>query len=258
MAIDPRLHRGAWRRSQGLASSDTPVIAAAHLDALREGASMAAELRALLPPNASLLGAAFPVLRKVEALEASPHGIDLGPLTPCLPERLFTKDRRIALAPALFLDDLGRARDRLAPPEGRSEGGFDLQLIGRRQLRSNNSWMHNSHRLVKGPSRCTLLMHPADAARRALTSGAKIKVSSRVDSIELELALSDEMMPGVVSIPHGWGHDRAGIQLDVARRHAGASINDLTDEMRLDALTGNAAFSGVPVRVEAAATGEER
>jgi anaerobic selenocysteine-containing dehydrogenase len=194
----------------------------------------------------------------LKTLEASPHGVDLGPLTPCLPERLFTTDKRIALAPALFLNDLARARQRLAPPELATEGGFDLQLIGRRQLRSNNSWMHNSHRLVKGRNRCTMLMHPADAARRALASGATIKVSSRVGSIEVELALSEEMMPGVVSIPHGWGHDRAGIQLDTARKHPGASINDLTDELRLDALTGNAAFSGVPVRVEAAAVGEER
>ncbi len=198
----------------------------------------------------------------LKTLEEAPHGVDLGPLTPCLPERLFTRDKRISLAPAIFLADLGRARERLAPPPapaiGGGEGTFDLQLIGRRQLRGNNSWMHNSHRLVKGRNRCTLLMHPADAARRALVDGSTIKVSSRVGSVELPLAISDELMPGVVSLPHGFGHDRAGVRLGVARREPGVSINDLTDELRLDALTGNAAFSGVPVKVEAAPAAEER
>lgn len=203
-------------------------------------------------------------------LEREPHGVDLGALTPCLPARLFTPDRRIPLAPEPLVKDLARVRQSLMAASAASvasvasaglvkpaergepgEGGYDLRLIGRRDLRSNNSWMHNSHRLVKGPNRCTLMIHPEDAARRSLVSEQRARVSSRVGSIELKVEVSDAIMPGVVSIPHGWGHDRPGIQLQTAERHAGASINDLTDEQAIDALSGNAAFSGVPVRVEA-------
>jgi anaerobic selenocysteine-containing dehydrogenase len=180
------------------------------------------------------------------------HGVDLGPLAPCLPGRLFTKDKRVRLAPELFVRDLARVEASLlgacAAPLGER---FDLVLIGRRQLRSNNSWMHNSLRLVKGPERCTLLMHPDDAATRQLTTAKRVRVSSRVGSIELKIEVSDEIMPGVVSIPHGWGHDRPGVRAETATRHPGASINDLTDDLALDALTGNAALSGVPVCVEA-------
>jgi anaerobic selenocysteine-containing dehydrogenase len=122
-------------------------------------------------------------------------------------------------------------------------------LIGRRELRSNNSWMHNSERLMRGKDRCTLLMHPTDAAVRALVAQQSVTVASRVGQVTLPLEISDEVMPGVVSMPHGWGHDRAGVRLRVAQRRAGVSINDLTDEVFLDDLTGNAAFSGVPVRV---------
>jgi anaerobic selenocysteine-containing dehydrogenase len=188
-------------------------------------------------------------------LSAEVHGVDLGPLMPCLPARLFTKDKRIKLAPELLVGDLKRVEETWLAPraaEEAADGGaaFDLKLIGRRHLRSNNSWMHNSLRLVKGPDRCTLLMHPEDAARRRLASEQKVRVSSRIGSIELKVEVSDEIMPGVVSIPHGWGHDRPGIQWEIAAKHAGASINDLTDELALDALSGNAAFSGVPVRVE--------
>jgi anaerobic selenocysteine-containing dehydrogenase len=187
----------------------------------------------------------------VDRLKRAPHGIDLGPLEPCLPGRLFTRDHRIPLAPELFVRDLDRLEATLLAPEAEAAKD-DLKLIGRRQLRSNNSWMHNSRRLVKGRDRCTLLMHPEDAARRGLSSGQRVRVHARVGSIELGIEVSDEMMPGVVSIPHGWGHDRPGVRLGVAEKHAGASINDLTDEMAVDALCGNAAFSGIPVRVEAA------
>jgi anaerobic selenocysteine-containing dehydrogenase len=138
-----------------------------------------------------------------------------------------------------------------ASEAGATGEGFDLILIGRRQLRSNNSWMHNSHRLVKGPDRCTVIMHPEDAARLGLAAAQRVRVSSRVGSIELGLAVSDEVMPGVVSIPHGWGHDRPGVALQTAAQHPGASVNDLTDETLLDELCGNAALNGVPVRVEA-------
>jgi anaerobic selenocysteine-containing dehydrogenase len=189
------------------------------------------------------------VATKLRAVQA-PHGIDLGPLRPCLPERLMTPSRRIELAPEIFLKDVARLERTLLGATA-SDGKYDLSLIGRRQLRSNNSWMHNSPRLVRGPERCTLLMHPRDAAARGLGPDHTVCVRSRVGEIELPLEISDQVMPGVVSIPHGWGHSRPGIRLATARQHAGASLNDLSDEQLLDELTGNAAFSGVPVSVQA-------
>ena len=198
----------------------------------------------------------------VRRLERQPHGVDLGPHPPCLPQRLRTEGRRLQAAPAAFLADLQRLRERLdaggpgpglviAPPSG-GNGHGELRLIGRRQVQSNNSWMHNVPRLMRGRERCTLLMHPADAAARGLASGDLVEVASRTGRIRAPLEVSDEMKPGVVSLPHGWGHDRPGVRLAVAAAHAGASLNDVTDEQRVDALSGNAAFSGVPVRVAAA------
>jgi anaerobic selenocysteine-containing dehydrogenase len=172
-----------------------------------------------------------------------PHGIDLGPLRPVLPARLCTPSKRVQLAPALFLRDLDRLEAHLA------QAPAELVLIGRRALRSNNSWMHNSLRLVKGPPGCVLLMHPEDAADRGLTSGARARVVSRVGSVEVPVGLTADLARGVVSLPHGWGHTRDGAELGVASAHAGASVNDLTDEQSVDALSGNAAFSGVPVEV---------
>jgi anaerobic selenocysteine-containing dehydrogenase len=113
--------------------------------------------------------------------------------------------------------------------------------------------MHNSQRLVKGPKRCTLLMHPTDAARLGIDDSARVSVRSRAGAIAVDAQLSDEVMPGVVCLPHGWGHDRPGTRLSVASAHPGASINDLTDELAVDAVSGNAAFNGVPVTVEAIA-----
>jgi anaerobic selenocysteine-containing dehydrogenase len=188
-------------------------------------------------------------------LEQAPHGIDLGALKPALPDRLRTTDKRVHLAPAELLADVARLEARLATAEGgaaRGETDGKLSLIGRRELRSNNSWMHNSERLVRGQRRCTLLMHPGDAAARGLADGARVTVTSRTGAVEVELEASETMMPGVVSLPHGWGHGRAGVRLAVANAHAGASINDLTDDQRIDTLTGNAGFSGVEVQVELA------
>jgi len=183
-------------------------------------------------------------------LKQAVHGIDLGPMTSCLPGRLRTEDKCIALAPEVFVKDVERVKERFldaAVPHANGE----LLLIGRRQLRSNNSWMHNSERLVKGKPQCTILMHPDDATRRQLATGQSVQVRSRVGSIVLPVEVSEEMMPGVVSIPHGWGHDRPGNQLEVALQHAGASINDLTDGQSIDALCGTAAFNGTSVTVEA-------
>ncbi|HEY6908290.1 MAG TPA: molybdopterin-dependent oxidoreductase [Myxococcales bacterium] len=176
-------------------------------------------------------------------LSQHPHGIDLGPLQPQLAARLAANRARLQLAPAVFLRDLARLEESLARPSG------GLVLIGRRALRSNNSWMHNSLRLVKGPPGCVLLIHPEDARERGLQAGGRARVASRVGSVEVPVGLSEDVARGVVSLPHGWGHSREGAALSVAAQHAGASLNDLTDELSLDALCGNAAFSGVPVTV---------
>ncbi|MCL4265264.1 MAG: molybdopterin oxidoreductase family protein [Anaerolineae bacterium] len=195
-------------------------------------------------------------------LKRAPHGIDLGPLEPILRERLLTPNRRIVLAPEPLVADVARLKETYPTRSGRSvtEPGVarsedrphserELVLIGRRDLRTNNSWMHNAPRLVKGKERCTLLMHPADAAARQLAPGQVVAVVSRVGQVRLPLEVTEAVMPGVVSMPHGWGHGREAIQLSVAQAHPGVSINDLTDECELDVLTGNAAFSGTAVVV---------
>jgi anaerobic selenocysteine-containing dehydrogenase len=184
----------------------------------------------------------------LKKVKAAVHGIDLGPLRPCLPQRLRTDNRLINLAPEAFVQDLDRVKRELLQATTNGE----LLLIGRRQLRSNNSWMHNSERLVKRDSskpQCTILMNPTDAAERDLKHGQQAVVKSRVGTITLPVELSDDIMRGVVSIPHGWGHDRRGNHLAVAQQHPGASINDLTDESRIDAICGTAAFNGTPVTV---------
>jgi len=189
-------------------------------------------------------------LRKVQK---AVHGIDLGPLTSCLPGRLQTADKQIDLAPEVFVKDVDRVKTKFLNETAFASNGH-LMLIGRRQLRSNNSWLHNSERLVKGnPAKphCTILMHPTDAADRDLLHGQKVVVRSRVGSIVLPVEVSEEIMRGVVSIPHGWGHDRSGNQQSVAQQNAGASINDLTDEQAVDALCGTAAFNGTAVTVAA-------
>lgn len=188
-------------------------------------------------------------------IAASPHGVDLGPLEPCLPERLRTPDRKVALAPAVFVADVSRLRERLRTHESNSGS---LVLIGRRQLRSNNSWCHNAPRLMRGKDRCTLLVHPTDAAARGIGAGDEVEVRSRVGAVRVPVEISDEIMPGVVSLPHGFGHGRPGVRLSIAKGMPGASINDVTDEQRIDPLSGNADFGGVPVelrRVEPAAAG---
>lgn len=181
-------------------------------------------------------------------LRRSPHGLDLGALQPRLPERLATADHRINLVPDLYLADLERLDASLSAPEAES-----LVLIGRRQLRSNNSWMHNSVRLVKGPAGCTLLMHPLDAQGRSLTPGQLVLVRSRTGEVKATVEVTEDIVRGVVSLPHGWGHTRPGVSLATATAHGGVSLNDLTDELRIDALAGTAAFSGTPVTVQGAA-----
>jgi anaerobic selenocysteine-containing dehydrogenase len=180
-------------------------------------------------------------------LRRQPHGVDLGPLRPSMPGSLRTRDKRICCAPELLMDGLAGAEAELlaAPDDG-------LRLIGRRHLRSNNSWLHNSERLMKGRARHRLLVHPDDLADRGLADGQLVRVRSRTGTVEVEAQASTDMMRGVVSLPHGFGHHRDGIRLRVASRTPGVSVNDLTDPQRLDPLSGNAALNGVPVTVEAA------
>jgi len=185
-------------------------------------------------------------------LRKNPHGIDLGPLQSTLPEGLPEKHGPIDLAPDLFVEDLDRLRGRFLTTGSAAPDG-QLLLIGRRHLRSNNSWMHNAQRLMKGKSRCTLMISPDDAERIGVKSGDMVSVSSRVGQVTAPAEVTGDMMAGVVSLPHGFGHGRDGVQLSVATSHPGVSVNDLTDDRVIDALTGNAAFSGVPVTVVAAA-----
>ena len=184
----------------------------------------------------------------LEELKKYPHGIDLGPLNVCLNDRLQTFDKKIHLTPELILKDVERIKRTLH--NGQLSVDFDLLLINRRHVRDNNSWMHNSERLVKGRNRCTLLMHPNDGLQRNIEGGNMVKIVSRVGSVKVEVELTDKIMRGVVSLPHGYGHNRIGVQLPTAQAHAGVSVNDLTDDLLLDELTGNAVFGGVPVRVE--------
>ncbi|MDB4960443.1 MAG: dehydrogenase [Myxococcales bacterium] len=180
-------------------------------------------------------------------LRKTPHGVDLGPLEARLPKRLATPDKKVHLASPIYLADLQRLQDRYE-----TAVHHDLVMIGRRHLRSNNSWMHNSERLVKGPPRCTLLIHPDDAASRNLTDGDVAKVSTRKGAIEVPVEISDSMMRGVVSVPHGWGHGLKGVKLRVAQTVPGASANDIIDPDRIDALSGTSALTGQPVEVRRA------
>lgn len=188
----------------------------------------------------------------VAQLRQNPSGVDLGPLQPQLPQRLKTPEQTIVCDTPEPLADLARLREEYAS-SGAGSAENSLLLIGRRHVRSNNSWMHNYHRLVKGRDRCTLLMHPDDMQSRALRDGAPVVIKSRTGSLRVNAQACADLMPGVVSLPHGFGHNRAGTRMTIANNAAaGVSCNDLTDELALDELSGNAAVNGVPVEVAAA------
>lgn len=179
----------------------------------------------------------------LDALAAHPHGVDLGPLEPRLPEVLRTESGMVELDSAALLADLPRlasALDREVP---------EAVLVGRRDLRSNNSWMHNVEVLVKGRPRCTLHVHPDDAVRWGVVDGAAALVTGRVGEIEVPVEVTDSVRPGVVSLPHGWGHDGPGVRLGVAGRYPGVNSNILTDDQVVDQLSGNAVLNGIPVAV---------
>lgn len=185
-------------------------------------------------------------------LRANPDGVDLGPLRPVLPGRLLTRDQRVQAAQELVLEHLSRLdRDVRTPAVGDGE----LLLIGRRHQRDCNSWMHNTERLTRGRSRHELLMHPDDLAARGLTGGTTVAVTSRSGSVHVEVRADGDLMRGVVSLPHGYGHRGEGVLLSHARRVAGSSANDLTDPSVVDEASGNAVLNGVPVTVAAVAAG---
>ena len=185
-----------------------------------------------------------------QTLIDSVHGVDLGPLESRLVARLATESGKVELAPPLLVEDVARLRqllDREPAP---------LVLIGRRQVRTNNSWMHNVPALAKGRDRCTLLIHPDDAARAGIGVGGRARVTSRVGAVDVPVEISEEMRPGVVSLPHGFGHDVPGARLHVAAtQQPGVNSNRLTDETGLDALSCNAVLNGIPVEVAALQTG---
>jgi anaerobic selenocysteine-containing dehydrogenase len=182
----------------------------------------------------------------LEAIKQQPHGIDLGPMVPRLTEVLQTPSGRLELAPAYLTADLPRLQARLGrPPE-------QLVLVSRRHVRSKNSWMHNVDVLVKGKDRCTLLINPLDADRHGVKDGATARVATETGTVEVPVEVSDEMMPGVVCLPHGWGHDKPGTRLSVARDHPGVNNNLLAPPEFVDAISGNAAVNGIPVEVSPA------
>jgi anaerobic selenocysteine-containing dehydrogenase len=176
-------------------------------------------------------------------LEAAPHGVDFGPLAPRLPGVLSTASGKIELAPEPITRDVPRLLASLGT------GTDGMVLIGRRQLSSNNSWMHNIATLVRGENRCTAQLHPADAERLGLPDGAIACIRSRAGEVRVPVEVTDTVRPGVVSIPHGWGHDVAGVRAAVATAHAGVNGNILADELFVDEPTGTAALNGIPVEV---------
>jgi len=186
-------------------------------------------------------------------IRRSPGGVDLGPLQPRLRSLVATRDRRVHVAPPEFVDETRRL---LAGTENDArDTEFDLRLIGRRHLRSNNSWMHNIPTMVKGRDRCTVLMHPDDAASRSLVHGQPVTVRSRIGSIVVPVEVSDEIRAGTVAIPHGWGHDEKGVGWSTAAAHPGANVNLLHDPAVTDTFTGNAAVNATMVNVAATTAG---
>lgn len=181
----------------------------------------------------------------LDRLIASPHGIDFGALEPRLPEVLRTPSGKVELAPQLLLDDLSRLTKLLSIHRDDSQ----LTLVGRRHLRSNNSWMHNIEVLVKGKERCTLQIHPNDAARLGVEGQTKVRVTSRVGSVDAPIEITESVRVGVVSLPHGWGHSMPGTKTRVASSRAGVNSNILTDEKEIDPLSGNSVLNGIPVTV---------
>jgi anaerobic selenocysteine-containing dehydrogenase len=193
-------------------------------------------------------GAAFgaqPDGISLDYLLAHPHGVDLGALESRIPEMLRTPSGRIELSPPQFIADIARLEKSIELHDA-----SQMLLVGRRELKSNNSWMHNIAVLTKGSLACTAQLHPDDAQRIGVATGDEVRITSRVGHIEIPVEVTDSVTQGVVSVPHGWGHDMAGTRMDVARRKAGVNSNILSDDKAMDPLSGNAVLSAIPVTVE--------
>ncbi len=238
----PNDARHDWEIFSALAERLTARLGAGLKDRLATRARFAASPTTMV---AALLGLGGRT--SMRQLRKHPEGVDLGPLRPTMPDRLQTKDKRIDLTPELLVADLARVAQSLDAVHPLAPG--ELVLIGRRHKQDCNSWLHNTERLTRGKPRHQLLMHPEDLADRGIEDGATVRVSSRVGTVDVEVSSVDDVMPGVVSLPHGYGHQVAGTRLRHATTVAGVSINDLTDPDLLD-VSGNAALNGVPVTVQ--------
>jgi anaerobic selenocysteine-containing dehydrogenase len=244
-AFDEQLLADDLRR---LAAGVPEPLQAAMRDALgeRPGPERLLDLALRAGPHGDRFGQ-NPGGLSLDALKAAPHGVDLGALQPRLPEILRTPSGRIELWPEAVAAELAAVDAALRDPPP------DLVVVGRRDVRSNNSWMHNLPTLAKGPERCTALLHPHDAARHGVRAGDRVRLEGTGGrAIELPVTLSDEMMPGVVSVPHGWGHDQAGARLGVAAQRPGANLNDLLDDRLRDPLSGTSVLNGVQVTLRRA------
>jgi anaerobic selenocysteine-containing dehydrogenase len=233
-ALEEEVHKAAGPAAAQVLAALAPL----------KGAERRLELALRSGPYGDQFGA-IPDGLTLARLKAAPSGIDLGPMGQRIPEALRTSSGKVELAPQMLVDDLARVQADLDAPAG------DLVIIGRRQLRSNNSWMHNLPVLAKGAYRCTALVHPHDAARLGLSDGARARINNGARQIEVQVELSDAMMPGVVSLPHGWGHDLPGTRLGVAQERPGVNLNALLDETLRDPLSGNAVLSGIAITMAA-------
>ncbi len=236
-ALDEQVARAAVERE--VATPNSPLAGQSTDEAMAELAPRVGPERLL-----DLMLRAGPYDLTLQDLENAPHGIDLGALKPRLPDALRTASGRIELAPEPLVADVPRLERAL----GAHVNG-EIVLVGRRQLRSNNSWMHNLPVLVKGKDRCTLHVHPKDAERFQLVDGEQAELRSRTGTIVAPVEVTEDIMPGVVSLPHGWGHDVPGTVQQVAAEHAGTNSNVLADELLIDEVSGNAVLNGIPVEL---------
>ncbi|RZI40484.1 molybdopterin oxidoreductase family protein [Herbaspirillum sp. HC18] len=238
--IDDELFAEDVRRIMG-EHADAVLAAYAH----QKGPERQVDLALRLGPYGDMFGRK-PDGINLAKVKAAPGGIDLGPLQPRIPEVLRTPSGKIELAPQMLIDDLRRPSADFAQPVP------ELVVVGRRQVRSCNSWMHNLPTLAKGPFRCTALVHPDDAQRLGLQDGGKARIAAKGGTIEAQVEVSDEMMPGVVSLPHGWGHDLPGTRMSLAAERPGANLNAVLDETLRDPLSGNAVLSGISIEMQPA------
>jgi anaerobic selenocysteine-containing dehydrogenase len=245
LVVSDLVNRAVARKGSSVEGRDADELSKALAD--RRGPERVLDVMLRTGPYGDGFGA-DPDGLTLAKLEATPHGIDFGPLQPRIPGVLRTPSGMIELAPEICVADIERLRAVLDRPLARDGG--PLVLVGRRDLRSNNSWMHNLPVLVKGKPRCTLHVHPDDATRLGLSDGGSAKVASRAGALVVPVEVTDGIRPGVVSIPHGWGHDLPGVQLAVAgTKAAGVNSNLLADEELFDAISGNAVLNGIPVTV---------